>query len=183
MCRRGRLDEQRGAALLSVLLTLTFLLLIGMAALGTSSIELQVAGNEKTSARALYIAEAGVQRTMALLRARPGDWSRLLAGPDGVKQTENTFSVDDGLLSFGRDVSFGGGVYDVRILDNEDGDGDPWTDSDGKIRILSSGAHEKSIKRVEVLFSLNPIPIPEPPAALSLYGPTPMVSFHGTGGK
>lgn len=177
------MGEERGAALLSVLLVLAFLLLIGMAALGTSATELQVAGNEKASVRALYIAEGGIQRALALLKARPGQWSLMLAGPDGVRRSDEPSSLDDGLLAFGDAVSFGGGVYAVRILDNEDGDADPWTDSDGRILVQSTGTFGRSVKRIEVLFSLNPLQVPDPPAALSLYGPSPMLSFHGSGGK
>src|SRR3989304_8878163 len=52
--------NEKGIALLVSLMVLIMLTLIGMAAIMTTTTEVNIAGNEKQATQALYLAEAGV---------------------------------------------------------------------------------------------------------------------------
>ena len=60
-----RLRDKDGSALVMALMILVILTLIGIAATNTSTIEIQIAGNEKTYKEAFYKADAGVSFVVA----------------------------------------------------------------------------------------------------------------------
>ncbi|HYA03975.1 MAG TPA: PilX N-terminal domain-containing pilus assembly protein [Syntrophobacteria bacterium] len=61
------LHNQRGSALVIALLILVVLTLLGIAALTTSTVELQISGNDKVTKRTFYSAEGGTQMGSELL--------------------------------------------------------------------------------------------------------------------
>ena len=61
------LTNEKGTILVVSILILAVLSLIGAAATMTSSIEMNIAGNQKTSKEAFYAAEAGIEHAKALL--------------------------------------------------------------------------------------------------------------------
>jgi Tfp pilus assembly protein PilX len=67
-CFYNKFNQQRGAALPMVLLTILFLTLLGFMALTTSSVEVRLAANERDYQQAVYAAEAGVAHTRAVLK-------------------------------------------------------------------------------------------------------------------
>ena len=64
----NKFNQQRGAALPMVLLTILFLTLLGFMALNTSSVDIRLAANERDYQQAVYAAEAGVAHTRAVLK-------------------------------------------------------------------------------------------------------------------
>ncbi|TAJ75249.1 hypothetical protein EPO44_22155 [bacterium] len=73
----------------------------------------------------------------------------VLAGVDGNKNNTN----HNGILSFGASVPFAGGTYEVKVTDNNDGDGDIWNDTNGKAYITSTGRFGSSTRVIKVLVS------------------------------
>jgi hypothetical protein len=118
--------------------------------------EVVSAALEYRSMQAGYIAEAGVERAMRELKNTwnsSQDWSGVLKGADSVASTS-----DDGILSFGSLASLNGGGYSVVVTDNDDGDSDPFTDSDDTVVITSTGsASDGTSKTVVVEVSARPL--------------------------
>ncbi len=56
----GRGEGEKGTALVITLMTLAILIIIGLAALMTSSLDLKITGNEQIQKKAFYAADAGV---------------------------------------------------------------------------------------------------------------------------
>lgn len=77
MKQKIELENEKGSITVLAVILLVLLTLLGMAALSTSSIETQVAGNEMRSKLALYAAESG-----AAYVAERTD----LYGPDNIKK-------------------------------------------------------------------------------------------------
>ncbi len=84
--------------------------------------------------QALYLAEAGIAQAFKEFDNGATDLDALLKGADGIAQT-----ADDGILSFGASVNLGNGTYNVVIKDNDDGDGDDYSDSDYIVEVNSTG--------------------------------------------
>jgi len=79
------LEHERGVALILALLVLSFLTILGGALLTTSTIDIWISDNYKTSTQNLYIAEAGTDHGREVLRTSNLTPSQLLtaaAGPD-----------------------------------------------------------------------------------------------------
>jgi hypothetical protein len=87
MVRQGgsALENERGVALILALLVLSFLTILGGALLTTSTIDIWISDNYKTSTQNLYIAEAGIDYGREILRTSvhsPSELLALAAGPD-----------------------------------------------------------------------------------------------------
>ena len=65
----GVLNNEKGAALVIALLTMTVLTLIGVASINTTSLDLMISGNYKNSVKALTAAEAGVHEVIARMQS------------------------------------------------------------------------------------------------------------------
>ena len=89
--------------------------------------------------QALFVAESGIENARTELR-KSEDFSVLLKGLDEVGGT-----TDDGIIT---GPSVAGGVYEVIIVDNDDGDGDPFTDSDLIVIATSVGTWKKETRTV-----------------------------------
>ncbi|MEA1866847.1 MAG: PilX N-terminal domain-containing pilus assembly protein [Thermodesulfobacteriota bacterium] len=60
-----RLRDEKGSTLLFAIIILVLLTLIGIAATNTSTIEIQIAGNERVYKEAFYNADAGISYVVA----------------------------------------------------------------------------------------------------------------------
>ncbi|MBI5191678.1 MAG: pilus assembly PilX N-terminal domain-containing protein [Nitrospirae bacterium] len=76
------MKDERGAALVIAMLMMIVLTLLGFTSMMYSTIDLTVAGNERSSLAAQYAAEAGISRGMAELNADPSPIAA--AGPYGA---------------------------------------------------------------------------------------------------
>ncbi len=133
-----QITNQRGVALLTALMIMVMLLILGFTALNITDIELAIASNEKIKAKAFYASEAGIQRALANLITEYQDddgWDNTL-DPDG----------DNPLFS---DETIGDSTYTVRVIDNDDGDGDTSSDSDDTVIIQATGSMLQSTQNIE----------------------------------
>ena len=62
------MSPERGVALIVALLFLSFLTMLGGALLTTSTIDIWISDNYKTSTESLYLAEAGIEEARELIR-------------------------------------------------------------------------------------------------------------------
>ena len=68
----GRPRDERGMALVSLLVILAALTVLSMGLIVFSSTEMQIADNQKNHAAALYVSEAGIAEVMTRMSTRPG---------------------------------------------------------------------------------------------------------------
>jgi hypothetical protein len=95
--------QDRGVALIVVLLTMVLLSALGVALVLATSAETRIAGNFRTAQQTLYAAEAAADRAIDDLALVP-DWSALIGGgvlssfvdgpPGGVRQLDDGSLVD-----------------------------------------------------------------------------------------
>ncbi len=109
-------ENEEGIVLIAAIALIAILALLGTVSVVTTTTEIIISKNHKTSVQARYITEAGIHRTIGMLNSSPG-WIEGLADP-----TINAFPGDN---------SLGNGTYVVKVFEN-----DP---SPGKIRINTTG--------------------------------------------
>lgn len=136
--------NEKGMVLPLGLMFLAIIAILGTTAVIVTTTDLKIGSNYRASEQAFYNAEAGIERAKLVLFQDSGNGldDELL----GADATANT--ADDGILSFGSSVSFGNGSYSVVVTDNDDGDGDLFADSDGKVIVTSTGTAPNNAKSV-----------------------------------
>lgn len=135
-------NNEKGLVLVTIIMLVSILLLIGFSSVMSAGTDLKIATNFRSSTQAFYLAEAGIERTLAYL---------------------NTVTdIDDVLATgtlFGGSQSLGAGTYTVVVTNNADS-GSATHDTDGKVIATSTGAAAGGGKRVvEAVFfkpSTNP---------------------------
>jgi hypothetical protein len=141
--------RKRGIALLAVLLMTLFLGALGSALLALTVVDLRIGENHETSAKLLYLAEAGIDYARALLEDSPrslSQWLSDVAGPDGALATArdpDIWAASDDLPLLGwRPIILGepgAGEYSV-FLGNDVADGEgSLLDRNRTVRILGIG--------------------------------------------
>lgn len=145
------LRNNNGAVLVIALLIMAVLSLIGAAATMTSSIEIQISGNQKVGKQAFYAADAGVEHITGILQSlfveqnaakiaanQAPDWDFALLGRDGTSPaTDTNYAGGTTWISnanLGNDKS-----YSVRVWNNSDA-GDTTNDDDRLIYARSDGS-------------------------------------------
>jgi len=141
------LEDSHGMAMIIIVFIVSILLTLTGASLLFSQMELKKTSNYKTGTSAFHTADAGIESAKAEVSSKSFD--AVLAGADGNKSNTS----DNGVLIFGSSVAFNGGTYEVRVTDNDDGDGDAWHDTDGKVYITSTGRSSGSTRVVKILVS------------------------------
>ena len=144
---KNTLQNSRGMALVLVIFVVSILLTLTGASLLFSQMDLKITSNFKTGTSAFHIADVGIESAKAEMSGKSFD--SVLVGADGNKSSTS----DNGILSFGASVPFNGGTYQVGVTDNDDGDGDAWHDTDGKVYITSTGKFGSSTRTIKVLVS------------------------------
>lgn len=110
-------NNEKGMILIITIALLAVVALVGTIVVKSTNTDIKISSNYKRARQSLYIAEAGVNRARGNLNT-DSSWLSSLPQPGTI----NVFSGDN---------SFGSGVYDVKIFEN-----DP---SSGKTRIYSAG--------------------------------------------
>lgn len=167
------IENERGMVLLTSLMLMVILFLLGTTAYLITSNDLKIGGNYKTSKQAFYVAEAGIEHAIGILKKKK-EYTPILDGTD-------TATSGPGILTkIGSDPkSFAGGTYYVRVFDNDDGDSDLTEDADQKVYITSTGTKDGATATIQVLFMANYLPI-NIDGALAIYGQGPGVSITGS---
>jgi hypothetical protein len=112
------------------------LALLGTVGVITTTTEIMISKNHKTSVQARYVAEAGIHRTIGMLNSGTG-WIEGLTDPE--------------INAFPGDNSFGNGTYVVKVYED-----DP---TPGKIRINTTGDVNGSSSTFEAIVSPQPLKI------------------------
>ncbi len=149
-CLRAGADC-RGSILISLLLVMC-LTVLTFSSMIVGSVEWSLANNSLNQAQALALAESGVEHAMLAITQADADLDSLLAGTDGNRDTG-----DDGLIIGAAAVSVGsrGGSYTAVIVDNDDGDNDTSTDSDGRYHLLATGEFKGVRQTVRVVLEVG----------------------------
>jgi type IV pilus assembly protein PilX len=178
-------ENERGSVLVIALIMLVLLTILGISASTTSEIETQIAGNERNYKRTFYTANSGIEHVKASLSNElttnqavqiatdPTNmrWTFALNGSTGNDYTSG-FSV------LNQAFALNGYAYEVRIWDNDDGDSDRATDSDGIIfaETHATGPNGASVwLKVQLLATASG----ESLDSYSQYGGDMSKNFHG----
>lgn len=141
------------------------LLMMGTVAMRVTTNDIRASGNYKHSVEALYLAEAGIARAKLALDGKDFgtvlgeigvDTSNLAEFDKRMQDWSRTKDRDTSLQVFLDTTEFGEGEYSVMLFDNNDGDGDPLTDSDGRLMARSTGVLVNGSNRtLEVVFAVS----------------------------
>jgi hypothetical protein len=107
--------NEKGIVLVGTIALTALLAVFGTIGIVTTTTEIIISKNYKTSVQARYVSEAGIHRTIGMLNSNPA-WIA------GINPAINAFLGDN---------SFGNGTYDVKVFED-----DP---TPGKVRILTTG--------------------------------------------
>ena len=145
--KHDRLQNERGLALVTSLMFLVVLAILAAVAVQGHVFDLGMTMKFRNDRQALYNAEAGINRAIAILRST--STQAALNGPDG-----NANAVaDNGLLpGVTNPVQYGDGRYAIRILNDEP----IWTDTNGIFIIRSTGTSGQSTRTIEAVVSRWP---------------------------
>jgi len=152
-----------------VMFLLAVLSLLALAAGSNVTTDTAVAGNYHTSIQALYMAEAGLERAKneCAQRYLSENWTNfdtILIGVDSASGTS-----DDGILSFGAgDVSFHGGSYSAKALNDNGDSGGAFSDTNKAITIESTGTYGSSRAALKTTIKMNQLM--DLPGAINLVG-------------
>lgn len=142
--------NDKGFITLATLITVSILVILGATFTSIVTLEMRNTARQVDRKQAFYIAEAGIARGWNVLKSTVNGLQSLdgiLVGSDGEANT-----ADDGILSFGASEDFSDGSYSVKVIDNEDGDGNDNIDSDDIVIISSTGSIGDIEKTIKVRF-------------------------------
>lgn len=191
---RESLRDEKGMILVVSLMMISALLLLGTTAVMTSTTDMKINSNYKTSTQALYIAEAGIEVARGQLRNLGGSTlSQILAARAGANLSlssstdsanfyaNRAFVTDD--LPYVPQTSFGGGTYRVYLTNAATLTGvspvetvTSLTDTDLRVTLTSFGQGPNN-SLVVVQEVVKQLTLPPLPGAIILPGPS--VTFNG----
>ncbi len=172
--RRKAFDNENGAAMLAVMVTLVALTVIGIAATRTSNFESSNSGSQKRKQAAFYAAEAGLEHGKAvlnsMLEANGGsfnNWTFVLDGSSSLPGGGGSLAAADsgdwnnrkywkGGVSLLSDVSFFDGKYKytVKVWNNRE-DASATNDTDNTIVMRSQAEGKNGIDFAAVEVSIG----------------------------
>lgn len=189
---KRKTKNQKGIALVTVILMLLAFTVLGVIALNVTTVGSLITRNTKTSKQAFYLAEAGIERAREFLRTRMAGGNTLSAelnsvkGADGVladsSNASNFLNADD--LPYLNTTSLGSGSFKVYLTNDSglctSGGGNDLvtslTDCNDIVTLTSlSSGPDNSHAVIQVTVQRSPIPAL--PGAISM--PGPHVSFDG----
>ncbi|MDO9230435.1 MAG: pilus assembly PilX N-terminal domain-containing protein [Syntrophales bacterium] len=191
---RESLRDEKGMILVVSLMMISALLLLGTTAVMTSTTDMKINSNYKTSTQALYIAEAGIEVARGQLRNLGGSTlSQILAARAGANLSlsnstdsanfyaNSAFVTDD--VPYVPQTSFGGGTYRVYLTNAATLTGvspvetvTSTTDTDLRVTLTSFGQGPNN-SLVVVQEVVKQLTLPPLPGAIVLPGPS--VTFNG----
>lgn len=111
------MKSKKGVALLLALFSLIIVSLLFLAFLEITTIDLQIASNHLNKNRAYYIAEAGIEYGVSILRGNKSGFSQVLEFPPSSGNTYNVTysSVSGRITSIGTLVSGGQVTLEAQV--------------------------------------------------------------------
>ena len=164
MKEKSMLKNEDGSILVISILILLLLTFLGIWGHNTTVTELQIAGSDKTIKTVFYAADAGIEVGRAALgqlkRSNKGNWDNLL---NGVALVDNRDSLVYSVVDYtnigtlhkfieaggGNGLSVGQASFTLTVRDNDDLDGDLFTDSDNIIILTSTATLGTAKAQVE----------------------------------
>ncbi len=136
-------SNQRGAAMIIAIFAILLVTVIGFALISTGMLSQNISTNSRQQTEAYYISEAGLTHAIKLVTdAGSSEFTNILQAGDGTAYTGDELSTQP-LISTpipAAGIAFGKGRYFVYVSDDPaETDGDPNTDSNGRIIITSVG--------------------------------------------
>jgi hypothetical protein len=147
------LKNEDGSVVVIAMVVLVLITMLGIWSSNTSTIEVQIAANEKDQKLVFYAADAGIEAGRAALSVLKGDdkgnWDRLLQGLELVGHTG--ISTLDGVIDegSGNDRNVGIAAFTLTVTDNNDLDGDALVDTDDILILTSTGTLRNAQAQVE----------------------------------
>jgi Tfp pilus assembly protein PilX len=151
------LKNEDGSVIIISMVVLVLITMLGIWSSNTSTIEVQIAANEKDQKLVFYAAEAGIEAGRAVLSELKSDdkdnWNRLLQGIALVGHTG--ISTLDGVIEegAGNDRNVGIATFTLSVRDNDDLDGNDLVDTDNIIIITSTGTLRNAKAEIEAYVS------------------------------
>ncbi len=140
------LKGQQGAALIIAIFAILLVTVIGFALIATGMVSLDISKNAREQSEAYYISESGLIHAINLVTvAGKSEFTNILKAGDGIAYTGDELSTQPTALVPipVSGITLGNGRYVVFVSDDpEETDGDPNTDTNGKIVITSVGYGE-----------------------------------------
>lgn len=182
------LRDEKGMVLVVGLLLISVLMLLGTTAVITSTTDLKISGNYRSSSQAFYIAEAGMENARGKLRTDVATFtlSQLLAARVGANNAlsnstnianfyANGIVTDD--VPYVAATSFGGGTY--RVYLTNDGTPDVVTStSDTNLQVTLTAIGQGPNNSLAIVQTVvRQLTMPPLPGAIVLPGPA--VTFEG----
>ncbi len=168
MRRPGMRNAERGYSLLVAIVVVVFLSALAAITIRTVTSESRVAGDERASQQALYLAQAGIAWGTDMLRRPPynldgsGTIDSVLADPSLRTVTVTTDVFYDATRPWrelpGSPVSYQGGTFRVAIRDDKDSD--PTVDKNGLFQMRALGTDQSGSRRMIEVVLLGPLPQP-----------------------
>jgi hypothetical protein len=156
--RQNILRNENGMVLLTVMGFVAVLFIAGIAANHNVNSDISGVVKHMSGTKSLYIAEAGIARAKAecVSRYTAGNWGNFTALLKGVDSVDGT--SDDGILSFGNSVSFHGGTYAVKVMNDTKDNGGAYVDTNNTLVIESAGTYLDSVTKLRVVIRMNKVP-------------------------
>jgi len=170
--------DDKGLALVAILLLAAILLALGMFGTRNTGIELRIAANDVNAKKALAVAEAGVLYAAQLIQADGDGFNDELTngGTGGALVAIGNVNTLDGVAY--RERNFGDGTFDVRLTDNFDeqaGANDATLDADGTVKLDVRGRVHAAERVLEAVLKRSSL------FSAGLFGKN-FVRFSGGGG-
>lgn len=176
--------NNKGIALVTVILLLVALTLLGVAAVNVTNVGTRITSNTRTTKQAFFIAEAGIEKARELLRTRMAAGStvsnelNLVKGPDGLL-TDSTnvanFSATDD-VPFVDTTTLASGSFKV-YLTNDSLEGVTAIIDSNEIVTLTCFGSGQDNSRAVIQATVQKALVPQLPGAITM--PGPHVSFNG----
>ena len=187
--------NERGSALVGVLLLLLMMSALAAALTVNGQTETLISRNQRSAVQARAAAEAGLNHAVEVATTYVFQWKAngfnnpteaidaLLSGPDGLTGTAPTDAdntslgarpgIDEAVaIPLGTRLTIAGGInaeYEAFVMDDEDDapdeDGDPLTDSNGTLIVRATGYAKDGLNETTVVLEALLAPIPLPAVA------------------
>jgi hypothetical protein len=159
----SNLQCDNGSVMVVALIMLTLLTIIGVAAISTSTTEVQISANEQLHKIAFYAADAGLEVGRQVLNdikiANPGNWDNILAGAAFIWQDADGDDVNVSTLDQVIDATWNRNVglasYTLQIEDNTDLDGNALIDTDNMVVLTSTASYRNAQAQIRATVRYN----------------------------
>jgi hypothetical protein len=167
MSSRASHNNRRGLALPSAMFTLLALSVMAAGMFTFADLGAKAVRNRESAARAVHVAEAGINHSLGLMRGslRMHSFSRILRGSDNIPSTSDDSVLVGWGLAAGDEIplvgkTFQGHTYLVTVRDDAaDGDANASTDLNGRVKVRCRAVTADGARaEIEAIIGATPMP-------------------------